>query len=227
MTCAMLEGGALRCFGINDGGTLGDGSALSLRASAVDLGGSNVVSHAAAGLEPNRLGRADRRIGARLGPALADVAWTEPSKLIKGAPPRAARPIALTTPATAPPARKASVSESGACLLTRDGAVELPARARDPRRDGPARRGDLSRDRRGGFDRIVRGPQRRLRPLRSAHGPRSLVRACVQRGHAQEDRVAGTDAGCALLRDGRVECWNGPGIRCGRRNSSAARWSAR
>jgi alpha-tubulin suppressor-like RCC1 family protein len=211
ITCAMLENGAIRCFGNNDSGTVGDGSAVSLGATAVDLGGARVVSHEAAGsLHVGSAVLADGsvRVWGQL--------WTtsvlgDASMLIAGAPRRAARPIALTTPATAPPARKASVSDRGACLLTRDGAVTcLSAPPVTPGATVPLGVASMFET---GVEDLTGSCAVRGDGYGRCDLPTGLIKSIVPAasvGLFKKLALSAPNAGCALHRDGQVECWNGP-----------------
>jgi len=209
VTCAMLENGAIRCFGVNDEGTLGDGSALGLRAAAVDLAGARVVSHQAAGA--GRMGSAvladgSVRVWGQLSPMFPEI---EPSKLIVGAPARVAKPIDLTTPATAPPARKASVSDHGACLLTSDGGVTCLRAAVKPGAMAPL--GVASMLDTGVAD-LFGSCAVRNDGYGTCSLPTGLAVSSVpgsSAGMFKKLALSGSNAGCAVRRDGGVECWSG------------------
>jgi alpha-tubulin suppressor-like RCC1 family protein len=198
-TCALLaSGGGIRCFGNNDHGTLGDGSALGLRASPVDLGGSAVLSHHA---HHQGLGSAVLTDGT------VEIWGRGASSLIQGAPLRAARPIALTTPATAPLAHKATVNGSGACLLTSDGAVTCLRSMFAPGAMLPL--GVVSGFSTGVTDLIgacaVRGDG-----VGTCGLPAGLTTSGVlasDQGMFQKLAIGWFDGGCGLLRDGRIDCW--------------------
>jgi alpha-tubulin suppressor-like RCC1 family protein len=204
-TCAMLESGHIRCFGNNDLGTVGDGSALSLGAAAVDLGGSPVVSHDAA-----RSGQP----GSAVLPDGSVRVWGPLSPmLIEGAPVRAARPIDLTTPATAPPARKASVSYRRACILTRDGAVSCLTAAVTPGAMAPLAVASM-------FGTGVEDLNGSCAVRSDGYGHCSLPTGLAQSsvpaassGMFKKLDAAWFSGGCALLRDGRIECFDGPPLR--------------
>jgi len=209
ITCVMLENGAVRCFGINDEGSLGDGSALALRASAVDLKGSRVVSHQAPGL--GRLGSAvltdgSVRVWGQISFMLPEV---EPSNLIVRVPARAGRPIDLTTPATAPPARKASVSNDGACLLTRDGGVTCLLA---PVKPGAMPQLGVASLFETGVEDLNGSCAVRSDGVGTCSLPTGLDKSILPASSAgmfKKIVLSFTNVGCALRRDGGIVCWNG------------------
>ena len=205
VTCASLAGGAVRCAGSNDRGSLGDGSALSLGAVPVALAaGSSVASYKAAVVEKTASA------------VLADgsvVAWGAIPSLFApagGSPLRVAAPVRVAAPPAPPAATQAFVTDVSACLRAADGAVRCLQSA--PPAGAPASFTVVP-----GFDSGAQDLDSHCAAPAGGGVKCGIGIAGVspfsEPGSASTGAVAdiaiGYSGGCLLRPDGSVECWMG------------------